>query len=41
LRADPVAALPSDVRVGSFVTLDNGDLYFGSPLNVWKKVTLT
>jgi hypothetical protein len=41
LRSAPVATLPTDVRVGSFVSLENGDLYWGSPTNAWKKVTLT
>jgi hypothetical protein len=41
LKATPTAALPGDVRVGGFVLLDNGDLYFGASAAAWKRVTLT
>lgn len=41
LRASPLEALPKDVKVGAFILLDTGELYFGASANGWKKVTLT
>jgi hypothetical protein len=41
LRADAFKGLPAQVRLGGFVLLENGDLYFGASSNGWKKVTLT
>lgn len=41
LKATPVATLPDDVRLGGFVLLGNGELYFGASPTAWRRVTLT
>lgn len=39
LRSTPVAALPTAVRDGAFVALDDGRLFFGMA-GAWRQVTL-
>lgn len=41
LKATPTATLPDDVRLGGFILLENGELYFGASSAGWKRVTLT
>jgi hypothetical protein len=41
LKATPVATLPDGVRLGGFVLLADGSLWFGASAAGWKRVTLT